>query len=826
MAELLTAYALPSWPRLYVLPCWLACLLTAQAEEVLSFNPAFLRPGMNVDLSLYNQPHRLIPGWYNVDVYVNESLVDRQDIEIKAGRNGQPAYVCLKAALLLRYGVTTPAVSAAGQAAESCAPIEDLVTGSSSHFYLSELKLALSIPQAALQHDPRSYVAPSLWDQGMTAALLHYNFNGNRNQSDIGRSDQAYLSLDAGLNLGAWRWRHNAALAWHSDEGRSYTGLSTYLQRDISQWESQLTLGQANSSAALFDAFSFQGMQLASDERMLPQSMRGFAPLIQGTAKTNARVLISQAGRIVYETNVAPGNFIIKDLYPTGFGGDIDVSINEADGSKSRFTVPYAAVVQLLRPGAWRYSVLAGETRFAYVQQQAKLFQGTVQYGFNNTVTAYSGLQLSQPYAAVLGGLAFNTPLGAVSADLTQSRWRRDDGAQEGRSVRISYHKNIAATGSSVAASVSSTLSPGYVSLPQALGLPDHYEFGARVGSPRHRLSTSVQQNFGRWGQWTLSASLQSYWQRRENDVQFQVGYVKQFGHASFSLSANRARDNSGQAYNSVQLALTLPFDLGGNTQPARFSAQLASNAHDGTSRQAALTGQLGEDRRFSYALALRQAEQDSSVAWSGQYLAPQFIVNSQLSRGNQFHGLSLGLAGVLVAHPDGVTLSAYGSETMAIISAPGGAGAKVSGYTGLWLDADGRAVVAGLQPYQLTEVGINPEGASLDVQFDVTSKQVVPRAGAVVLVSYATQQGRALLRTIVREDGTALPFGSTVYDSTGAVVGIVAQGGQLYARLARKTSVLSAKWQEHSAQQCRIELGSEPIAFSQVTEVICKNFP
>src|SRR5256885_9527612 len=108
------------------------------------------------------------------------------------------------------------------------------------------------------------------------------------------------------------------------------------------------------------DSTSFRGIRLNSDDRMLPDSQRGYAPLVRGVANTNARVTITQNGIKLYETTVAPGAFVINDLYPTGYGGDLQVSITEANGAVRSFAVPYAAVPLSLREGQDRYSLTAG----------------------------------------------------------------------------------------------------------------------------------------------------------------------------------------------------------------------------------------------------------------------------------------------------------------------------------------------------------------------------------------------------------------------------------------------------------------------------------
>ncbi|KAI5929290.1 Ras GTPase-activating protein 2 [Manis javanica] len=71
----------------------------------------------------------------------------------------------------------------------------------------------------------------------------------------------------------------------------------------------------------------------------------------------------TENGIKLQETTVAPGDFVIDDLYPTGYGGDLQVDIEEADGSVRSFSVPYAAVPRSLREGQHRYSLTAGVQR-------------------------------------------------------------------------------------------------------------------------------------------------------------------------------------------------------------------------------------------------------------------------------------------------------------------------------------------------------------------------------------------------------------------------------------------------------------------------------
>ena len=164
--------------------------------------------------------------------------------------------------------------------------------------------------------------------------------------------------------------------------------------------------------------------------------------------------------------------------------------------------------------------------------------------------------------------------------------------------------------------------------------------------------------------------------------------------------------------------------------------------------------------------------------------------------------------------------MTPYRGETMAVVSAPGAQGAKVSGYPGLKLDSRGNAVVPYLRPYELNEVAIDPIGSSLDVELSETSQQVAPRAGAVVHLKYTTNQGRAVLLNVRLDDGSSLPFGAGVTDIDGTSVGVVGQGGQLYARIKPQTRQLLINWGSKTHQQCALVIPAGPGEGQQLQQV------
>lgn len=787
----------------------------ALAQEV-QFNDAFLpEDSRNLDLGKYQTGNPVTPGQYRADVLLNGQLNSRQDIHIEAQPDGSKPVVCMDHGLLERQGVDMSKLSEPLDT-QGCVSLGSLIQGASASFSPENQALDLSIPQAALKRNSRGYVSPELWDRGVTAGMLSYTFNANRNRTRTGDYDSAFMGLNAGLNLGDWRLRHNASMSWQSRQGNKYQALDTYAQRDVTALKSQLTVGESNTSGEIFDTLSFRGVQLASDDRMLPDSMRGYAPVIRGIARTNARVTIRQAGNVLLETTVAPGAFVIDDLYSTGYGGDLNVSVAEADGTEQNFIVPYASVSQLLRPGTSRFSFTAGETRNNFVDQQARLLQGTLQYGLNNTFTGYGGVQSSNQYTALLTGLAFGTPIGAMAVDVTHAQTELADGTAKGQSMRVSYSKNVLSTGSNFSVAAYRFSTGDYLDFSNAVQLVDAEKNGwdtSMFGRPRSRLSITADQTLGPWGQVTLSGYAQNYWNQPGSDVQYQFSYSKQFNRVSFSVNANRSRMGLGDMENSFLLTMSMPLEFGGSGYGPQMTAQVGRDTRGNYSEQAGISGTAGDDRQYGYGATFGHdgGSNSKSVALNGQYTGARAMLSAALGRGDGYTSASLGASGTLVAHADGMTMTPYRGETMAVISAPGAQGAKVSGYPGLRLDASGNAVVPYLRPYELNEVAIDPIGSSLDVEFNETSQQVAPRAGAVVHLKYTTNQGRAVLLNVRLDDGSSLPFGAGVTDGEGATVGVVGQGGQLYARIKPDTRQLLINWGSKAHQQCALVIPPGP---------------
>jgi hypothetical protein len=121
--------------------------------------------------------------------------------------------------------------------------------------------------------------------------LVNYSVSGanNRDKKGGGGGGNAqYINLRPGLNIGPWRLRNYTTWNRNSQNGESGTSTKwdtvyTYAQRDIRTLKSRLTLGDSTTPSDIFDSIPFRGGQLASDDDMLPESLRGYAPVVRGS---------------------------------------------------------------------------------------------------------------------------------------------------------------------------------------------------------------------------------------------------------------------------------------------------------------------------------------------------------------------------------------------------------------------------------------------------------------------------------------------------------------------------------------------------------------
>jgi len=795
------------------------------SAATLSFNESLLQ--FPVDVSLFTQGNPLPAGTYRVDLVLNGEWKGRNTVrfDMPPGET-RVALPCFNLPLLELIGVDLMQLSSRIRLMLQrgdllCRPLGELVEGASARYDDSQLKLELSIPQIMLRREARGAIDPSLWDNGVTAGFVDYSYNGYyRHSATAAASSNAshYLGLRSGLNVGAWRLRHQASARRDGYSGFHYRGHSAQLERALPGLRAHLTLGDTVSDGRAFDSARFQGVRIDSDERMLPDSQRGFAPIVRGIANSNAMVSITQLGQEIYQTNVPPGPFVIDDLYPTGIGGDLTVTITEADGSQHQFTIAYAGTAELVRPGRVHYTAAAGQYDNPALSNKPLFAMAHARRGFSNQMTASAGMLVTEGYHALSGGLALNLPVGALAADVAFATTRTKARRERGSSARVTWAKVIPGVRTNINIASYRHSSEGYHDLNQALQLRERERLPLPPGvtppppalKSRHRLIVNASQPLPQgWGQISVSASGQDYWNRDGRDTQYQLSWGRQIRRLSLGLAASRTHNVFYNRWEN-QYMLNLSMPLGG---PAGLYAHSTLTRRDnGQALNASVSGSAGAQKQLGFGVFVsaddpNQGTRHYSGGASASWNAPKAQMSVNLSTnnsGNRQYGVSVN--GGVVAFGGGLILTPRLSDTIAIVEAKHAGGALATGQGGnIRLNRRGHAVVSNLRPYRHNRVTLDPKGLSTDVAIAYTSRQIAPTAGAIALLKYETERGYSLLLQGRQSNGTPLPFAAAVYDQHGHNVGHISQGGQALLRVNQPQGTLQVRWGQGEAQRCQL---------------------
>ena len=813
---------------LLIMVLLLGYLRNAEARE--TFNTHALEldsPGQAiVDLSAFAEADGQLPGTYRVTVYVNgEQQGEAQDIAFVAGAD-KKLIAQLTPAMLKAWGVNTAAFPALA-ALPADKPLEDIgryLPMASSELRFSKLQLNLSIPQAAMSATARGWVDPSEWDEGVPAALLNYNLSGSNTWRDgeNGSDDNYYANLQSGLNLGAWRLRNYSTWNYDEENGSHWDSVNTYLQRDIQRLQGQLTLGDSYTPSDIFDSVQFRGAQLASDDNMLPDSLRGFAPIIRGIAQSNAQVTIKQNGYTIYQSYVAPGAFAISDLYPTSGSGDLEVTIKEADGSERTFIQPFSAVPIMQREGRLKYALTAGKYRSGNSDSDEPEFgQITAIYGLPHAITIYGGTLYSEDYKSGAAGLGFGLgELGSVSADITAAHTTlNNDETHDGQSYRVQYSKDFQATDTSFTLAAYRYSTEGFYTFQEANDLRVDDDDGWRLTyNKRQKLQLDLTQSIGSYGSFFVSGYQQDYWHVDGYERTLSTGWNGNINGISYSVSYSYSDYPDSTQPADQQLAFSIQVPLSRFMPNAWASYSVNTAKHGDTRQQVGLNGTALADNNLSY--SLQQSYTNHGTGGSGNinadYKGGQGEITGGYNYDDDTQQVNYGLKGGIVVHPHGITLSQPLGDSLAIVKAPGADDAKVQNNTGVYTDWRGYAVVPYVNAYRKNRIALDTSTLGDGVDIDTAVQTVTPTQGAVVMADFNTRVGRRVLMTLLYR-GLPVPFGAQAKMKEGGS-GIVGDDGQVYLTGVPDEGDITVNW--NGKQQCVVHYRlPESAANAPVTE-------
>lgn len=780
------------------------------------FDARFLQgeQGPAADVSRFQYADTIPEGDQTLDVVINEQWKGRWSVSLRRQGDEQQASPCYSDALLQALAIDAAQLAISVrerlQPADSCLPLSALELEASEQLDFSGLRLSLQIAQQALVYTPHDYLPAEQWDSGTGAAFIDYRLNlfSQQSRADGQRWQQSFLGLRSGVNTGAWYWRHEGNLQAGAGIEQSYKPMATYVQRDVAPWKAKLTLGQAYSRGEVFDSIAYLGFGLGSDERMLPASQRGFAPTVNGVAYSTALLTIRQRGVVVHESTVAPGPFEISDLYANGFSDDLEVTLREADGSQRTFIVPYQVAPLALRPGASRFDFSLGRWRDGLGGTGPEHVQGSWQQGISNRFSVHAGLLGAERYQAGALGATLNSRLGAVALTALQSRAALNvQGPSSGQALRLNWRQVVASSMTDLSASLLSS-DLGYYGFNDFARAQHDVDPGPyRQQRGRLRASLAASQGLGgQGGRLTLQTTGTQRWRQQGRDLSYSLGYYHRFGSLGYGINAVREQYSSTGRLNRFGVTLSLPL---GENRRSSLSSTLNRDGQAQWATTSRLSTTAGEHAQWGYGVGLTTAHDDQRATAGLDanllYRGPVAEFSGTFAQHSDYRQASLGVRGALVAHAGGLTGAQPLGESFAIVHAPDAMHARLKQAPQVRLDRRGYGVLPELTPYSLNTVELDPKGTAQDVELQISSQQVVPRAGAAALLYYPTRSGRSAVITARLADGAALPFAAQVLDESGQELGMVGQGSRVHVRGVNDQGTLQVRWGDSLQHQCSL---------------------
>ena len=773
----------------------------------------------NIDLSQFSNPDFIPSGEYLTDITLNGRKLSGQYLIQFIEKNKHESALCITPEMINLFALK-PSIKDEflKNNHDQCVELskESEIT---YHFDKENQNILFSIPQAWLEYDDPYWVPPSQWENGITGAFLDYNLFANYSSPKNGSETFSSSSNGtAGMNFGAWRFRADYQYQYNRAQGitnERFDWTQLYAFRAIPQLGAKVLLGESYLRTDLFDSFRYMGASFFSDNRMLPPSLRGYAPQVTGIAKTNATVIISQDGRVIKQTRVAPGPFNIQDI-TEAVQGTLDVTIEEEDGSKTSYQVTAASLPFLTRQGQTLYKFAIGKSDpFGHSQNtKPKFISGEASYGVLGNTSIFGGLIATldnNNYQAFNVGVGQNMNMfGAISFDITRTRANLEHyGTYSGNSYRLNYSKRFESTSSQVTFAGYKFSEKEFLTMPQYIDAAN----GAYDFRRDKNVYTASFNQYIRPLDITLyfNASHHQFWNNGSTtnfgmslSKIFSVGNIRNM---SGTLSVNKIKYEKTDD-NQVYLSFSIPLESGGSIS---YDAQYSDNDYN-VGQSVAYYSENKNNNYWSMRVGGNQHElgrMEPNISGSYQYSSPYGVLNvNGTDNINSYRSLGGSWYGSMTATKYGAAIHRNGTnnEPRIMIDSDDVAGISIDNGQSV-TNGYGIGVATSLNSFTNSDIYIdmNTLPDDVDVSDNIIGKTLTE--GAIGYQRIKANQGKRILAIIRLSNGNFPPLGTSVIEvGTNREVGIVADSGVAYLTGINPKAQYIVKW-AGGADQCSLNV-------------------
>lgn len=768
----------------------------------------------NISLSEFSRAGYVMPGKYPFKINLNSrDLADVYDVEyMPIAGDESMTEPCLTPEIVDHISLRSEwkknvEFTHNGQ----CLNIES-IPGMTVNGSLPKETISITVPQAYVEFTSDNWDPPSRWDEGVPALIFDYNLNANvKRPTDSANSHSLTGNGTTGFNLGAWRVRADWQASYNRINGQStdknWDWSQYYAYRAVKELNAKLTMGEQFLRSGLFDSFRYMGASLISDERMLPPNLRGYAPEVTGVAKTNAKVTVSQQGRVLYETQVAPGPFRIQDL-SDAVSGKLDVRVEEQDGSVQEFQMNTASIPYLTRPGSVLFKIAGGRPNNMDHKTEGQGFvTGEFSWGVSNGWSLFGGALGAGDYNALSLGIGRDLlAFGAISFDITESRakLKTEDKTYTGASYRLSYSKRFEEYDSQVTFAGYRFSERDFMSMNQYL---DRRYRGVTFDNSKELYTITFNKYFTTADLTAyLNYSHETYWSRpaakRYNLSIAKYFDIGRFKNINLSLSAFRNKFDNSKNDDGMYMNLSMPWADAATVNYSNYVSR------DGNSHTVSYYDRIDDKSSYRVGSGVSTRGRGTVDAYYNRDADMASLTASTSYINGDTSSAAFSLQG-------GATVTGYGAA-LHRINSPGGSRIMVSTEDAVDVPVQGfgpttrtnrfgKAVVADVSDYYRTSTKIDVNKLPDNVEAIRTIQQATLTEGAVAYREFEVLAGLKTMVRLALADGSHPPFGATVKNEKNREMGIVTDNGSIYLSGVKANEVLDVYWD--GSVQCQVQV-------------------
>ena len=226
----------------------------------------------------------------------------------------------------------------------------------------------------------------------------------------------------------------------------------------------------------------------------------------------------------------------------------------------------------------------------------------------------------------------------------------------------------------------------------------------------------------------------------------------------------------------------------------------------DGTMRATeGVSGSFGENDSWSYALTATQDDGEQAYYGSISKEAEFGHFAVSVSHDETSTSYTGSLDGSIIATKDGVYPARLLTGSSVLVNIDNAPDARPDQYT-VTTRMGNKILVTGLNDYRINEIVIDPDTIPANVTMPVYVKRLVPADEAILEVTFDTMKGWQFVPELHFEDGSKLPFGTTVRivskDLLSGMDTVLNERARAYFPSAPAQGVIEAIWEQDNQRK------------------------